>query len=132
MFYLFLFWWYLLNQTKSGQQLCSIKSIFDLMERSPKWSGTKAQWIVKIRIVKRTTCFECKSLWNSKCFKCFQKGKRKWTQSFFFIIHRYLELMVLTNNLLEWMIWEILAEQICKTIIYNLMALSVNVSLLFL
>ncbi len=40
-----------INQTKSGQQLGLINSIFDLIKCSPKSSQTKSKWIVKIKIV---------------------------------------------------------------------------------
>ncbi len=46
-----------INQTKSGQQLCSINAMFDLSKPSPKLSRTKSKWIDEERIVERPTCF---------------------------------------------------------------------------
>ncbi len=47
-----------INWTKSGQQLCSINAMFDLIERSPKLSQNKSILIVKERTVERHTCFD--------------------------------------------------------------------------
>ncbi len=68
---------YNINQTKSGQQLCSMNALFDFIERSPKLSLTKSILIVEERIVKRPTCFAL-NLMKNKTFDLMIKVSTSW------------------------------------------------------